>query len=80
MKTRVENSELNAPKKRMADHLVTLRKYAARVIGQDEILTPWEDADRIARLEDYFEVGISFDCTHRELANVLLKGLVDTPV
>ena len=78
MESHVESSVLTSPRERFANHLVTLRGYAARVIGQEEILTPWEDADRVARLADFFEVGVSFDCTHRELAKVLLKDLLVT--
>lgn len=75
MKSRLDSSVLIPPKERFGNHLTTLRQYAFRVVGQDDILEIWEDADRAARLEDYFAVGISFDCTHKELVKVLLKGL-----
>lgn len=60
---------------RFSNNIATLRQYAFRVVGQQELLEPWEDEDRAARLEDYFAVGISCDCTHMELVMVLLKDL-----
>ena len=78
MNSRVERSALVSPKQRFVNHLAILRQYAFRVVGQDELLEIWEDADRVARLEDYFEVGISFGCTHRELVKVVLKDQLAT--
>ena len=74
MKSHVESLVLAAPRERFVNHLGTLRQYASRVLVQGELLTPWEDADREARLDDFFAVGISFDCTYRELAKAILKS------
>ena len=71
----IESSVLASRSTRFGNHLVTLRGYAARVISEHETLTPWEDADRATRLQDFFEVGISNDCTYRELVKVLLPSL-----
>lgn len=72
----MQSSVLNNPKLRMGNHLVALKKYAERVLIDGEELIPWEEADKAARLEDFFNVGQSFKCTERELVAVLIRDLV----
>ena len=69
----MERSVLSDPEERMGNHLVALKKYAERVLTQGEHLTPWEDADKAARMEDFFDIGASFKCTHRELVSVIIR-------
>ena len=71
----MQSSVLNNPKMRMGNHLVALKKYAERVLTDGEHLIPWEEADKAARLEDFFKVGQSFKCTERELVAVLIRDL-----
>ena len=69
----MERSVLSDPKERMVNHLVALKKYAENVLIHGGVLTPWEEADKSARIEDFFEVGISFKCTDRELVSVIIR-------
>lgn len=69
----MERSVLSDPKERMVNHLVALKKYAERVLVQGEVLTPWEEADKTARMEDFLDVGASFKCTQRELVSVVIR-------
>ncbi len=71
----MQSSVLNNPKLRMGSHLVALKRYAERVLIDREQLIPWEEADKAARLEDFFSVGQSFRCTQRELVSVLIRDL-----
>ena len=71
----MQSSVLNNPKLRMGSHLVALKKYAERVLIDGEHLIPWEEADKAARLEDFFNVGQSFKCTERELVAALIRDL-----
>jgi len=69
----LERSVLSDPKERMVNHLVALKRYAESVLAQGEVLTPWEEADKAARMDDFFEVGISFQCTDGELVSVIIR-------
>jgi len=62
----------------MGNHLVTLKKYAERVLIQGEDLMPWEAADKDARMEDFLDIGASFKCTYKELVSVIIGGLIHT--
>ena len=67
------SSVLINQKERMGNHLVALKKYAERVLIQGEYLMPWEEADKHARMDDFFEIGASFKCTHRDLVSVIIR-------
>lgn len=69
----MDRSVLSDPKERMVNHLVALKRYAEIVLAHGEVLTPWEEADKAARMDDFFEVGISFKCTDRELVSVIIR-------
>ena len=69
----MQSSVLTNPEERMENHLVTLKKYADRILAQGDHLMPWEEADKAARMEDFFEIGESFHCTHRELVSVIIR-------
>ncbi len=72
----MERSVLSDPKDRMVNHLVALKKYAESVLVRGEVLTPWEEADKAARMDDFFEVGVSFKCTDRELVSVIIRDSI----
>ena len=69
----MQSSVLTNPKERMENHLAILKKYAERVLTQDDHLMPWEEADKAARMEDFFDIGVSFKCTDRELVSVIIR-------
>ncbi len=69
----MQSSVLANPKERMGNHLTVLRKYAERVLAQDDQLMPWEEGDKAARMEDFFDIGVSFKCTHRDLVSVIIR-------
>lgn len=69
----MQSSVLINPKERMENHLAVLKKYAERVLDQDDYLMPWEEADKAARMEDFFDIGVSFKCTHRDLVSVIIR-------
>ena len=72
----MERSVLSDPKDRMVNHLVALKKYAESVLVHGGVLTPWEEADKAARMDDFFEVGVSFKCTDRELVSVIIRDSI----
>ena len=69
----MERSALSEPKERMGNHLVVLKKYAERVLTEGEYLMPWEEADKTVRMEDFFDIGASFKCTHRDLVSAIIR-------
>lgn len=69
----MQSSVLSDPKERMGNHRVALKKYAERVLTQGDYLMPWEEADKAARMNDFFEIGASFKCTHRDLVSILIR-------
>ena len=69
----MQSSVLTNPKERMGNHLATLKKYAERVLAQGENLMPWEEADKAARMENLFDIGASFKCTHRDLVSLIIR-------
>lgn len=69
----MQSSVLTNPKERMENHLAILKKYAERALAQDDNLMPWEEADKAARMEDFFDIGASFKCTDRELVSVIIR-------
>ncbi|PKB64092.1 MAG: hypothetical protein BZY80_04150 [SAR202 cluster bacterium Io17-Chloro-G2] len=69
----MQGSVLTSPKERMGNHLAVLKKYAERVLTEGEYLMPWEEADKAARMEDFFDIGASFKCTQRDLVSVIVR-------
>ena len=69
----MQSSVLINPKERMENHLAALKQYAERVLAQGDFLTPWEEADKAARMEDFFDIGASFECTHRDLVSIIIR-------
>jgi len=63
------------PKEQMVDHVAVLKLYAARVLYNGEVLLPWEEIDKAARIIEFFALGCSFKCTHRDLVKVMYQGL-----
>ena len=74
----MQNSVLTDPKERMGNHLTTLKKYADRVLAQGDYLKPWEEADKASRMEDFFDIGASLKCTHRDLVSIIIRGAVQS--
>jgi len=69
----MQSSVLTDPKERMGNHLAVLKKYAERVLTQGDDLMPWEAADKADRIGDFFEIGVSFKCTHRDLVSLIIR-------
>ena len=69
----MERSALSEPKERMGNHLIVLKKYADRVLTEGEALMPWEEADKTVRMKDFFDIGASFKCTHRDLVSIIIR-------
>ena len=74
----IDSSHLVEPKEQMADDLAVLKIYAGRVLGDGESLQPWEEIDKAVRIIEFFAVGMSFECSHRDLVRVLLRDLYQT--
>lgn len=72
----MNSSVLTDPKERMVNHLAALKKYADQVLTRGEFLMPWEEADKSVRMEDFFDIGVSFQCTHRELVSAIIREAV----
>lgn len=72
----MQSSVLTDTKERMGDHLATLKNYAERVLNQGDYLKPWEETDKAERIEDLFELGASFKCTHRDLVSMIIRGAI----
>lgn len=70
-----EDSKATDPKEEMANHVAVLKIYARRVLEDQELLEPWEEIDKSVRVIEFFALGSSFECTHRELVKVLYKDL-----
>lgn len=72
----MQSSVLTNPKERMGNHLAVLKIYAERVMVQGDYLKPWENADKAERLAEFFDIGASFKCTHRDLVSVIIRDAV----
>ena len=66
---------LSDPKGRIKNHLEVLQKYARRRLEQDDVLMPWEEADKNTRIEDSFQIGDFLECTPKDLTKVILRDL-----
>ena len=48
------NAIVADPKEQMADHVAVLKLYATRVLHNGEVLLPWEEIDKAARIIEFF--------------------------
>ena len=60
-----------------ARHVEALKEYAARALNGGEPLSPYDDLEKAARLDELFDAGLSFGCTEKELVVLLFKGLFE---
>ncbi|MCH7746342.1 MAG: hypothetical protein IIC84_09740 [Chloroflexi bacterium] len=56
-------------------HLATLKEYAERVLIGGETIDEHEDADRLYRLQELFEIGGSFDLTEKDMVTILYREI-----
>ena len=61
-----------------SSHLATLRSYAKRVLLEKDFLSPDEESDKELRLREFSAIGISFEMTDKEVAELLYKGLFES--
>ncbi len=57
------------------NHLATLKGYAKRVVVGGRDLNEAEEEDRLARIREYIEIGISFDLTQKEMVTILYREM-----
>ena len=62
----------------MARNYENLAAYARRVILRGESLTDDEDEDRSVRLQEFFGIGTSFECTKKDLVTMLFREVFET--
>ena len=67
------------PKEIVAEHIETLRAYAARVLTNGEQLTDEESADKAVRFRELQALCASFDVTEREMIALVLKQTMREP-
>ncbi len=56
-------------------HLAILKEYARRVIGGGDPLSTSEEDDRKQRVEQFLDIGLSFDLTEKEMVTILYREL-----
>ena len=56
-------------------HLAILKEYAKRVIVSGNPLTPEEEQDRADRIQEFLNIGLSFDLTEKEMVTILYREL-----
>ena len=56
-------------------HLATLKEYAERVLIGGETINEHDDADRLYRLQELFEIGGSFDLTEKDMVTILYREI-----
>ena len=56
-------------------HLAILKEYAKRVIVSGNPLTPEEEQDRVDRIQEFLNIGLSFDLTEKEMVTILYREL-----
>lgn len=56
-------------------HLAILKEYAKRVIVSRNPLTPEEEQDRADRIQEFLNIGLSFDLTEKEMVTILYREL-----
>ena len=54
-------------------HLATLKEYAERVLIGGEIIDEREDADKLYRMQELFDIGGSFDLTEKDMVTILYR-------
>lgn len=59
----------------MFQNMSVLRNYARRSILFDEQLDSGDEADRLARLEDFFSTGYDLNWTPKEVTALLLREI-----
>ena len=62
-----------------ADHLKALRKYAERVLLQEQVVTDDENIDKRRRMQAYMGIGRAFQLTEKEMVVFIFKGLFRRP-
>ena len=67
------------PKETVAEHIETLRAYAARVLTNGEQLTEEELADKADRLHELQTLCSSFDVTEKEMVTLVLRQTMREP-
>lgn len=56
-------------------HLAILKEYARRVIVTENPLTPDEEQDRAERIQEFLNIGYSFDLTEKEMVTILYREI-----
>ena len=56
-------------------HLATLKEYAERVLIGGEIIDEREDADKLYRMQELFDIGGSFDLTEKDMVTILYREI-----
>ena len=56
-------------------HLAILKEYDKRVIVSENPLTPDEEQDRSERIQEFLNIGYSFDLTEKEMVTILYREL-----
>ena len=64
------------PTQLLAEHLLTLRSYATRVMSNGESLAAHEEEDRSSRMRELLAIAASYRCTEREMVRLLYRGLL----
>ena len=57
------------------NHLSTLKDYAQKVIADGDALDEDEESDRVARLNEFMEIGSSFDLNKKEMISIIYREL-----
>ena len=64
----------------MEQNLAALVAYARRAMVDGEPLTPLEESEKSLRMKMYLGMGTSFQCTKRELVELLYRGLFESEI
>lgn len=56
-------------------HLAVLKEYAKRVIVGGDGLSDNEEQDRADRIQNFLDIGLSFDLTEKEMVTILYREL-----
>ena len=61
------NLVITDPKESMARDISVLREYAGRAVMHGEELAPREAADQVRRMQEFLDLGSSFNLSYKEM-------------
>lgn len=74
----MNNARTSDPIQTMFSNLTHIRKYAARVLVDHEVLTDEEVQDKSTRMTEYLQTGESLNWTPKEMVSLVLREVFAT--